>query len=306
MDDYVERNGLPRAKLCFIVIGSVGRREALSASDLDIIPVLAEDIPSFAEHDARIRAALAKGLDTKVSRGEDLTKFILLEDLVRSETIGGDDDTSAALTKRILILSEGAQAGGGLALDSVRADLLAAYAGAERTSGRHVLSLCNDVARYYRTLCIEYKSKIDNEDKDWCTRNIKLRHSRKFWYFATMLSMVAPARGTAHADEVYRAALLKSFAKPPHLRLIDAVPEANRDALRPVLESYAWFLQFMGSPENRTSLSAVVHENRYQPEAGNPFPAMKYNSDLMQREMVGVLETIDRSSRHRVLDWFLL
>jgi hypothetical protein len=78
---------------------------------------------------------------------------------------------------------------GSLEIEAIRRRILEAYA-EERTSGRHVLSFCNDIARYYNTLCIEYKAKIDEEGKDWCTRNMKLRHSRKLWYFSNILSIV--------------------------------------------------------------------------------------------------------------------
>ena len=49
------------------------------------------------------------------------------------------------------------------------------------------LSLCDDVARSYLTLCIEYKAKVDVYDKDSCTRNIKLRHSRNLY-----ISLIIP------------------------------------------------------------------------------------------------------------------
>ncbi|MCC6557875.1 MAG: hypothetical protein IT372_33430 [Polyangiaceae bacterium] len=306
VDEHLRDAGLPAERICFVAVGSVGRHEALHASDLDLVPVLAEGVPAFAEHDRAIRRTVSERLRVKVSRGEDLTSATLLGDLVRSESIGGDDDASPALTKRILILSEGAQAGGALPIGAVRSALLAAYADAERTSGRHVLSLCNDFARYYRTLCIEYKSKIDNEDKDWCTRNMKLRHSRKLWYFATMLAIAAIAGSTTHADRAYRDAILGALSVAPCARLASALPAPRRDALRQLLESYAWFLEFMGHAENRQALASVPHEDRYAARVDNPFPAMKHNSDLIHREMIGILETLDRPMRHRVLDWFLL
>jgi len=305
VNEYIASAGLPSEKLCVIAVGSVGRREALEASDLDVIPVLKEEIPSFHEHDQQMRQLLRERLGVKVSKGEDLTKFILLSDLAQSETIGAEGDDSAALTKRILILSESAQAGGGYGITSVRDALLSAYADQERTSGRHVLSLCNDIARYYRTLCIEYKSKVDNEDdSDWCTRNIKLRHCRKFWYYATMLAL--SSTGVDMDEKSHRAAVSRALELPPYARLITAVPEGGRSALRQLLESYAWFLEFLGVSKNREALRTIEHEDRYQPSLANPFPALKFNSDLIHREMIGVLEGLDRSMRHRVLDWFLL
>jgi hypothetical protein len=306
LDEQIAARGLPAERVCYVAVGSVGRHEALTASDLDLIPVLADDIPSFRDHDRAIRGAVEERLHVKVSLGQDLTSPARLRDLVRSESIGGDDDNPAALTKRILILSEGAQAGGRFPIGEVRSALLSAYADAERTSGRHVLSLCNDVARYYRTLCIEYKSKIDNEDKDWCARNMKLRHSRKFWYFATMVAMSALAGRRAQVDAAYRQAILESLSMPPHLRLVSALPEHCTDALRPLLGSYAWFIGFMGSPENRAALISVPYRDRYAVRVDNLFPGLKHNSDLIHREMLDILETLDRPMRHRVLDWFLL
>jgi hypothetical protein len=131
--------------------------------------------------------------------------------LTAAESIGGDKDASSALTKRILILTEGKQAGGNLPLDEVRRAVMGAYAGADRSRGRHVLSLCNDIARYYRTLCIEYKAKVDDPDKDWCTRNVKLRHSRKFWYFSCLMTFVAVADSNPQGDDQYINGLLDYF-----------------------------------------------------------------------------------------------
>lgn len=182
-DGFLTSRGVKLEDVCMVIVGSVGRQEALEASDVDLIPVLssAEVLAAFLLRDKPLRQELRDKLGVKVSQGDDLTKCVSLEELTDPESIGGEKDGSSALTKRILILTEGKQAGGQLPLNEVRQAVMKAYAGAERSRGRHVLSLCNDVARYYRTLCIEYKAKADDPDKDWCTRNMKLRHSRKFW-----------------------------------------------------------------------------------------------------------------------------
>ena len=162
--------------------------EALEASDFDFVPVTWDDatLKAYVSHDRPLRDELRKGLGVKVSAGQDLTSPVSITSLVEPDCIGGTKDNSGALTKRILILTESRQVAGGFDLGEIRRALLDAYASEDRTSGRHVLSLCNDIARYYKTLCIEYKAKIDDEEKDWCTRNMKLRHSRKFWYFANI------------------------------------------------------------------------------------------------------------------------
>jgi len=81
--------------------------------------------------------------------------------LMDPDTIVGDKDDSSALTKRMLILLEGTQIGGEYSIREIRKKILKAHADSERTRGRHVLSLCNDLARYFQTLCIECEAKAD-------------------------------------------------------------------------------------------------------------------------------------------------
>lgn len=296
------------ASFCFAAIGSVGRLEALDASDLDIIPIAADEsaLAIYQPHDDEIREALQVHLSMKVSRGLELTKATTLNHLIDSESIGGDRDGRGPLTQRILILSESTQAGGELSLEEVRKQILNAYAGAERTSGRHLLSFCNDLARYYRTLCIEYKAKVDNEAKDWCTRNMKLRHARKFWYFSSLLSIARLSAQNPTGDKTFVSQLLQALAKPPYLRLNEATTDLAHNAAGRVLDRYAWFLEFMSTAQRREALAAVDHNKRYDVSLDNPFPQVKLNSDAMHNEMLNILNQVHPEIRAHVLDWFLL
>jgi hypothetical protein len=226
--------------------------------------------------------------------------------LTDPETIGGNRDESNILTRRILILTESRQVGGKLSLPAVRQKIMQAYAGAERTRGRHVLSLCNDLARYYRTLCIEYKAKADDPAKDWCTRNMKLRHSRKFWYFASILCIIAIADRNPQGDAAYIQGLLEAFEKPPFLRLFHAVDAQHHGLVGRVLEPFAWFLDFMSDPARRTALENVGHKDRHRMGLDNPFHAVKLNSDRLHQEMLTLLDSLPAHQRRRILSWFLL
>jgi hypothetical protein len=293
--------------LCFVLIGSVGRKEALQASDIDFVPIAADQasLDQYAPLDQKLRARITEVLATKVSKGEELTKPTMIGYLIAPESIGGDSDSSAQLTKRVLLLTESVQAGGALCLRDIRSKLLDAYADKERTRGRHVLSLCNDISRYYKTLCIEYKSKIDEKQLDWCTRNVKLRHSRKLWFFANIMAVSALAEQHPQGDDAFRIALLDAFEKPPIVRLAHSI-EGQRLALGRLLESYAYFLDFMSREENRTALSKVDHEKRYEMKLSNPFPSMKFNSDLIHAEIMAIMEELGMSMRSRIMSWFML
>lgn len=307
-DDFLSKRGLKPEEVCCIVVGSVGRQEALDASDIDLIPVLssAAALAAFQPHDKDLRQSVGDASKKKISKGDDLTKCVSVEELTDRESIGGEKDGSSALTKRILILTEGKQAGGKLPLNEVRRAVMKAYSGAERSRGRHVLSLCNDIARYYRTLCIEYKAKVDDPDKDWCTRNMKLRHSRKFWYFSCLMTIVAVADSNPQGDELYIKELLKYFDRSPVQRLFNAVREEHRGMAGRITEPFAWFLDFMAVEKNRERLTQVPHAKRYEIELDNPFPALKFNSDRLHQEMMLLIDSLPAHQRHRILSWFLL
>ena len=308
VEDYARQHGIDLRPLCVVVVGSVGRSEALEASDFDITPIAADDatLTAFVPHDQPLREALRQALSMKVSKGEDLTKPMTLGSLTERESIGGPSDNSASLTKRMLILTESRQVAGGLTLKEVRRQILDAYGSQERTSGRHTLSLCNDIARYYRTLCIEYKTKADDTDTDWCSRNLKLRHSRKIWYFANIIAIVKLAEHHPRGQQDYNDELLAIFDQPPVVRLGSALRQSQPIELGRLLESYSVFLEFMSVDSNRRTLAQVAHDTRYQLRVDNPFPAMKFNSDLLHRHIVQIVACLPPTTRQRVFDWFLM
>jgi hypothetical protein len=307
-DAFLAGKKLTPEEVCCVVVGSVGRQEALEASDIDLIPVLrsAATLAAFQPHDKALRQEIKDNLKIKVSQGDDLTRCVSVEELIDPESIGGEKDGSSPLTKRILILTEGKQAGGNLPLNDVRQAVMKAYAGADRSRGRHVLSLCNDIARYYRTLCIEYKAKVDDPDKDWCTRNMKLRHSRKFWYFSCLMTIVCLADSNPQGDEPYIDGLLSAFDKSPAQRLFNAVREEQRGNAGRITEPFAWFLEFMAVQVHREKLAQTAHDKRYEITLENPFPAVKFNSDRLHQEMLILIDSLPSHQRHRVLSWFLL
>jgi len=307
-DGFLVSLGLNPDELCCVVVGSVGRQEALAASDVDLIPVLSSPIAlaAFKPHDKTLRKEIQDKLGCKVSQGEDLTRCVSMEELTDPESIGGEKDGSSALTRRILLLTEGKQAGGKLALNAVRRTVMEAYAGADRSRGRHVLSLCNDIARYYRTLCIEYKAKADDPNKDWCTRNMKLRHSRKFWYFSCLMTIVALAESNPQGDPAYISGLLDAFDRSPVQRLFNSVREEQRGNAGRITEPFVWFLEFMATHAHRDRLATIAHDKRYEVTLENPFPAVKFNSDRLHQEMLLLIDSLPSHQRHRILSWFLL
>ncbi|MCF8070066.1 MAG: nucleotidyltransferase domain-containing protein [Desulfobacterales bacterium] len=298
---------IPLDEICVVAVGSIGRGEALYASDLDIIPVLKnpEYLTAYKKIDKELRRNLSNEIELKVSKGSNLTKAINISSLSDPETIGGDKDNNSDLTRRILILTEGVQIGGEFELDQIKSNILGTYAGSERTRGRHVLSLCNDIARYYRTLCIDYKCKVDVEEKSWAPRNLKLRHSRKLWYFSCMLSLTTIARNNPKGTEGdYEKEIIKAFKYKPILRLMTTIDNNKKHYFAALLKYYARFLDFMSDQKRREKIKAVTFEDKN--DYMLPYLQMKLNSDLLHAEIMKIVDRIDRYRRQKIYDWFLL
>jgi hypothetical protein len=311
-DGFLAEKQFDPEVVCFAVVGSVGRFEALHASDVDFTPVLKDQaaLDKFKEHDQPLRKLIRQQHKVDVSKGEELTCPATLDDLANSAKIGstekGNEDNSSSLTRRILILTEGKQASGKLPIRSIRKRILEAYSSEDRSRGRHVLSLCNDLARYYRTLCIEYKSKVDGKEEKWGLRNMKLRHSRKFWFFSCVLTIAHLAESNPHGDAAYIEGLLEAFDHPPYQRLLGAVEERFRGMVGRIIEPFAWFLEFMSDKTKRQALEQVTWANRYDMKLDNPFHAVKFDSDRLQEEMLSLIDSLPPGQRHQILRWFLL
>lgn len=307
-NEILDEYHIPRDQVCLIAVGSLGRSEALQASDIDLIPIIANKklLEGFKECDRALRKAISEKLGVKVSKGEDLTRADHVNAFASPSLIGSDEDNVSNLTKRILILTESISIGGELEIRTVRDEILKGYSGMDRTRGRHVLSLVNDIARYFRTLCIEYKGKVDGDQKDWSTRNMKLRYSRKFWYFANLISICSIAEKHPRGERAYEDELLTVFSIAPYMRLLNQIGATHPVESGRILECFSVFLEFMSCPKRREALSGIAHDQRYSIDLGNPFPALKYNSDLMHSYMVDMLNGMSVSMRRRVIDWFLL
>lgn len=305
--DRLRHVDLDPSKLCFVATGSVGRREALDASDLDLMVIVDGD-PVYERltiDDRRLYLDLRDGLSKElegmeVSSGRSIMGPVKLSELTDPERIGLDKDDRIALTRRTLILTEATEAGGTLCLRSVRQQILEAYV--RRTGDTHPLALCNDVARYYRQLCIDYKAKCAARDTEWAESKVKLRHARKFWYFSTALAIVAAHFSARSRSADLIACLLDALDRPPYSRLLIAT-SGESATVRVILDLYAAYLREMSSPELRGRLRQLNHERRNDDP---DYSRLQENSRALHESMLTLLQQADPAVHRKVLDWFLL
>ena len=90
---------------------------------------------------------------------------------------------------------------------------------------------------------------------------------------------------------------MEAFEVSPVARLADALVGSQGFEVGRLLETYAVFLRFMSHDSHRELLSKVTHQQRYEYSLDNPFPMLKYNSDLLHRHILDILEGMERSTR---------
>ena len=191
-----------------VVFGSLARREVTSGSDLDW--VLLVDGSADPEHlddtlsiESRLKEEAVKQPGTEATFGD----LVFSHDLINYN--GGGDDTNANLTRRMLLLLESVCIGRDDAYRRVVNNVLRRYIVEDYgwMHGRNPKNvprfLLNDMARYWRTLAVDFAYKRRRRaGRGWALRTAKLRLSRKLTYAAGMLVCFRCATHPPAADQI--------------------------------------------------------------------------------------------------------
>lgn len=250
-----------QAPLTVVAVGSYGRCEVSSVSDIDYFVVHDGSLPAFRldkalnEVGALIRPLSHPGESDNAKFGR--SALSLFADL--SDHIGWKREGSTALTRRMLLLLEGRPLFGDACYATWRNHLLRRYVPDDHGRGLARFML-NDLVRYYRTMMANFEEK-KAEGKLWGVRNVKLRFSRKLLFMAGIV-VIAEAHGLPAEAKIRRIEQLLALTP---LQRMAALGYANVHS-GTLFEHYADFLKLISSAKNRQ------HLDRLPPDGANSDP----------------------------------
>lgn len=271
--------GVPhRDGVAALGLGSLGRYEASPLSDLDIAFLF--DSTILPEEEAmRLRGDILSRLRDKGFAAAEKTFDKPVDARALLRNIGGRHETNENLTYRALLLTESAWFYSAAYAQQIWDDIFGAYRNAVVSRGRHLASLGNDLHRYYRTLCLDYRWKVEEAGKEWAIRVMKLRHSRKIWHLANIAAQCA-AREAEERGEDHDASLALSLRKPPLLKIaLTGEAYGRTDLSRRIFERYDYFLGQMRDPAAREALLTLRYEDS---EASAMYLDLRDNAQALQ------------------------
>ncbi len=289
--------------LAIFAFGSLGRLEASSQSDLDLAFLYdgAQIARERAEQRRRevvdqLRATLALPIPEKT-----FDQAIDLRELTRN--IGGRLDSNETLTYRALLLTEGAWLDDPEAGRAMKHAVFSAYANATISRGRFLGSLGNDLHRYYRTLCMDYRHKVEELDKSWAIRVVKLRHSRKLWHLANLATQCWLV--DAIADDRERDECLASrIGWPSLIRLHGALEHFDGPELAaPLFVAHDAFLHALAQVDVRDHLAALDYADC---DGSAIYRELRANAERLDEATADIVDLLVRRCRRFMVRFCIL
>lgn len=238
-----------------LVCGSLARREADGPSDVDWF-LVSDDEEGREERLEKVRETVTGLGLKKPSPGGPFATPGTRQSIIQN--IGGEADSNANITQRILLLLEGDWLFNEKGFHDLRRRILRTYVKDGIPDDQVALFLLNDIIRYWRTVCVdyEYKTTAEPETKRWAIRNIKLVFSRKLIYASGLFS-VASTADMAREKKITR--LEELFDRRPLDRLVHVCGKAGTAE---VLRSYEIFLSCINNDAKRSRLESLGKDDR--------------------------------------------
>ncbi len=301
--EFMEEEGITCNNVSVVAFGSFARSEAYKSSDVDFGVIVGEgtccdECSVIAE---RIREITLEVIDSfNLERPNAKGVFdtvVLYHDLIRH--VGSREDTYDILACRLLLLLEAQPIWGKELFETMRENLIQFYeADVARDSSKNHVFLLNDLARYFRTICVNYAYSKQRNGEKWAIRNVKLRHSRVVMYISMVLAL-----GTLSKSGEKGLELRSWIEKNPLERFRTAYEIAEDPGFYKVAGLYNTYMNLMSDPEIRESLLNLDYDHRYN---SSYFSMLKSNSDALASEISRFIFSRRGSWSDRFLEYLLI
>ena len=258
---------------CIAVVGSFGRNEASSCSDLDYI-LLSESDSEYDRLNSELHSiTLEKGIAFSNANGVFSKRVTPLE---LTNIAGAKEEALHQLAQRILLLLESKPIYNESYFEKIREEILGKYLEyLNDDSDKFPVYLLNDTIRYFRWICVNLQFYFWAENEKWTIRNIKLRHSRIVMYAGMLLVLLNSSNKTNKRDYI------ESMLPMTPLERIASVFNDNGHSAEKILEAYDFFLSLLRNQTVRDALQ-VDYKERYN---NCYYDRLKTNSDELQQTL---------------------
>ena len=279
--------------VCLAAVGSYGRLEASSSSDLDYLLIYKgeeNESSKFISFDDKISQILdEKGIKKPSGIGKTFVNPICINKLTTN--IGGNKDKTQHLTWRVLMLTESKCLYNPTLYEQILSRIYGHYIKTTKEKKGYPRALINELIRYYRTVAVDYLYKVEEINKPWALRNFKLRHSRKFWFFTNMALILHRFRELSDtvSDDCYDRLFDEIRLSPIEKLAIVLLENDKKDLIMPIT-LYNEFLGMINDPNIREEMSEIDYGSRY---ANPTFSKLRQKSEKFHETLLGLFDEFE-------------
>lgn len=278
--------------------GSLGRLEAMSDSDCDLIVIVDDALSPGSEEASAVLESVWDALSPRgLKRPKNWGIFTVpasVASLTDPNDLGALDDDPTDYGKRMQLLLDSQPIFGARAFDALQLALLRWFmtGAAAREPAFPFAHLLGELMRYYRTYVSWQHFKLTVEDdENWCVRQAKLASSRRLMVISAQLAIMAAA--SAAEPLAYLQAALRL---PPLARLAHVTPPAQQTLLVAVFEHYEAFQQVLGTSAGRAALLsggpvAQTHLDAPQAVSAAIWPDLVFHGQALGDALVGLVQS---------------
>lgn len=261
--DAVLKNSVYKEKITIVTTGSYARDEASDESDIDLFIFFDSDHSKdlIKSELSDIEQIINKHVPNNPGDTGTFGTDVVIQFSELIENIGGEYDTNKNMTRRVLLLLEGAWLYGEHSFKEYRTQLLTKYLSDEADPEDIPRFFLNDIIRYYRTITTDFAHKVSKGGQSWGLRSVKLRYSRKLLYFGGIITVAA---SVGEKDKIKR---IETLLKLPALERIYKL-KTNSDTYHSneVFAGYEEFLKTISNPVKRGELKTLSRDDRKSSE----------------------------------------